>query len=71
MQYPPREWLSANLHLHTHDVFTPFPNEYLNHYDVVHLRFMTPVLSKKNVPLLMRNLVSLLSMYTCYKSLNC
>ncbi|KAL2038437.1 hypothetical protein N7G274_008776 [Stereocaulon virgatum] len=38
-QYPHRNWLPANVILHVHNAFAPFPQEYVGVYDVVHVRF--------------------------------
>ena len=61
VQFPVLEWLPANLHLHTHDAFSPFPREHLGAYDVVYIRFVVTVVSRGNVVTLLRNLIELLS----------
>ena len=49
------------MHLHTHDVFSPFPQEHHGQYDVVHMRFMISLLTEENLLPLLENLASLLS----------
>lgn len=61
-QFPPQQWLPSNLHLHTHDAFTPFPEEHLGCYDVIHVRFFVTMLGWDNLPLFIENLRTLLSM---------
>lgn len=61
-QFPPQQWLPSNLHLHTHDVFTPFPDEHLGCYDVIHLRFFVTMLNWDNLSPFIENLRTLLSM---------
>lgn len=59
-QYPPADWLPPNVHLHTHDVFAPFPHEHLAKYDIVHMRYMSTLVTMNNLPVLLNNLMSLL-----------
>lgn len=61
-QFPPQQWLPSNLYLHTHDAFTPFPDEHLGCYDVIHLRFFVTMLGWNNLSLFIENLRTLLSM---------
>jgi hypothetical protein len=64
-QYPLKEWLPPNVHLYTHDAFTPFPATYIGQYDVVHLRFFLTLLNTgEKVATLIENLMALLS--TCF-----
>ena len=60
-QYPPTAWLPPNLHLYTHDIFLPFPGQYLEKYDVVNVRFIITLLNKENFEQLADNLKTLLS----------
>ena len=63
-QFPPAEWLPANVHLSTADAFAPVPEHMVGKYDVVHLRMMVIVVKgPKELEALMSNLVLLLS--TC------
>ncbi|MCJ1416979.1 hypothetical protein MMC32_003318 [Xylographa parallela] len=60
-QFPPAEWLPANVHLSTADAFAPVPEHMVGKYDVVHLRMMVIVVKgPKELEALMSNLVLLL-----------
>jgi len=59
-QFPPRHWLPPNLHLHTHDAFTPFPEEHLGCYDVIHIRFFVTMLCWDNLSSFIENIRTLL-----------
>ena len=60
-QFPPKEWLPANVRLYTCDAFSSFPFEYHGLYDVVHVRFFMTLLTKESLGLLIGNLRTLLS----------
>ena len=62
-QFPYRGWLPKNVRLHVQDVFAPFPAEHLNAYDIVHIRYFFTLLNPENVEGLVRNLMTLLSMF--------
>ncbi|PYH91562.1 S-adenosyl-L-methionine-dependent methyltransferase [Aspergillus ellipticus CBS 707.79] len=57
-QYP--AWLPESVTLHQHDTFQPFPPEHQGVYDIVNLRFFITLLNAENLPLLLRNVMSLL-----------
>lgn len=60
-QYPPKEWLPANLSLRTLDVHKPIPEEFKGQYDIVHVRlFLTVVRNDDPLPIL-NNLMDMLS----------
>ena len=59
-QYPHREWLPTNIHLHVQDIFAPFPSDHVGQYDVVHMRFFVTLLDPSNVQGLLENLMTLL-----------
>ncbi|MCJ1245730.1 hypothetical protein MMC30_002934 [Trapelia coarctata] len=59
-QYPPLELMPANVHFHTHDAFTPFPEECLAQYDIVHIRFFLTLTNTENASSLIQNLLTLL-----------
>lgn len=61
-QFPPKEWLPSNVHLYTHDVFEPFPAEFHQAYDVVHVRFFMTLVNNESLGPLIRTLMTLLSM---------
>ena len=43
---PREEWLPSNLNFQLLDVFKPVPEEYTAKYDIVHIRFFSPVVGK-------------------------
>ena len=59
-QFPPTTSSPPNLHFHTHDAFTPFPDEFQGAFDVVGIRFVLCVVNNPDAPRLLQNLVSLL-----------
>ncbi|MCJ1322225.1 hypothetical protein MMC15_007572 [Xylographa vitiligo] len=59
-QFPPATSLPANVHLHAHDCFQPFPAAFLHSFDVVHARFWLCLVNDPDAPALLANLVSLL-----------
>ena len=62
-QYPHRNWLPKNVHLHVHDAFAPFPPDRIGMYDIVNLRFFFTLLDPKNVQDMVENLMMLLSAF--------
>ncbi|KAF2478183.1 uncharacterized protein BDR25DRAFT_275981 [Lindgomyces ingoldianus] len=57
--FPPSVWVPGNVKLHLHDIYNPFPEEFLGNFDVVHLRlFLT--LSMEKVNTILRNAMALL-----------
>lgn len=59
-QYPPKEWLPANISLKTLDIHKPIPEELKGKYDVVHVRlFITVVKNDDPLPIL-KNLMDML-----------
>ncbi len=60
-QFPPKEWLPRNVHLHEQDVFAPFAAEYWGVYDVVHVRYLSTLVNNRSLGPLIRNLGTLLS----------
>ena len=71
VQYPPRNWLPSNVHLHVQDSFAPFPPDHIGTYDIVHIRFFFTLLNSTNVEKLIQNLLTLLSMYSLPQNKNC
>ena len=60
-QCPPEKWLPKNVNLVAHDVYEPFPIEYYEKYDVVHIQMFLLALKDGNTSRLIRNLLRLLS----------
>lgn len=59
-QYPPKEWLPANLSLETLDIHKEIPEELKGKYDIVHVRlFLTVVKNDDPLPIL-KNLMDML-----------
>ena len=55
----------SNVRLFTHDCFEPFPTEFIGQYDIVHVRFWLCLVNNPDAPVLLKNLMSLLS--TCLR----
>ena len=70
-QYPPRNWLPANVHLHVQNSFAPFPPEHIGTYDIVHMRLFFTLLNSTNVEKLTQNLFTLLSMSSIPRDTSC
>lgn len=51
------------MHLYTHDVFEPFPAEFNQAFDVVHVRFFMTLVNNESLGPLIRTLMGLLSMF--------
>ena len=65
-QYPPKEWLPANLSLETLDIHKEIPEELKGKYDIVHVRlFLTVVKNDDPLPIL-KNLMDMLSAYSLF-----
>ena len=60
-QYPPKEWLPANLSLKTLDVHKPVPEELKGKYDIVHVRLFLTVVKNDNPLPILENLMEMLS----------
>lgn len=60
-QFPSSVWLPPNVRLITHDAFSPFAEDLQGAFDVVHMRFMATLINETNFPVLMANIVALLS----------
>ena len=56
----------SNVRLIIHDCFEPFPPEFLGQYDTVHARFWLCITNNPDGPVLLKNLMSLLSKRLCY-----
>lgn len=60
-QYPPKEWLPANLSLQTLDIHKQIPEELKGKYDIVHVRLFRAVVCNDDPSSILRNLYSMLS----------
>ena len=60
-QYPSQEWLPNNMSLHVHNAFSPFSQEFLGVYDIVHIQMFITIIEKNDPGPLIRNLMTLLS----------
>jgi hypothetical protein len=60
-QYPPKEWLPANVTLSTWDAYSDVPQDLVGRYDIVNIRYMALTVRESNLSILLRNLISLLS----------
>ena len=62
-QFPPKEWLPANVTLNTLNILDPVPEYLLGKYDVVNIRYFALVVKNNNILGLLKNLISILSEY--------
>lgn len=68
-QYPVAGRLPANVSLHEHDTFTPYPEELHGKFDIVNVRFLMTLLSKEKLPLMLQSVRQLLSEFLQYRCL--
>lgn len=64
-QAPPKDWLPANVTIRQWDIFTDVAEEFVEKYDIVHVRLLVFVLKGDPIPIL-RNLLKMLSMDNQY-----
>lgn len=62
-QFPPKEWLPANVTLDTLNILDPVPEHLLGKYDVVNIRYFALLVKDNNPFGLLKNLISMLSEY--------
>ena len=67
-QGPPASWLSRNVNVILHDVYEPFPSEFIGTYDVVRIQNWLCIWRDATSARLLENIVSLLSKYFHYPS---
>lgn len=67
-QYPPQEWLPHNISLHIHNAFSPFPQDALAKYDVVHVQCFITLIANDDPAPLIEILMSLLSRFLKHQS---
>lgn len=60
---PRTEWLPSNVSFHELNVFEPVPEQFVGKYDVVHFRFLSPVVQKGDPSPLLKCALKLLSTY--------
>lgn len=60
---PPSEWLPTNVQLKTWNVKDPVPEELVEKYDIVHVRYLCLVLSDEEISSVLQNVVRLLSKF--------
>lgn len=60
-QFPPNEWLPANVSLQTLDIFSPIPDELIGQYDIVHVRFLAVIVKNDDPAPILKNLIKMLS----------
>lgn len=53
--------MPENLNFYVHDVMKPFPKDFHNQYDIVNIRFFSPVMSSSKVVPLLENFLSITS----------
>ncbi|TVY93982.1 N-methyltransferase, partial [Lachnellula willkommii] len=59
-QCPPSPWLPANIHLHTWNIFEEPPKEFIETFDVVHIRLITVAIKNNDPRPVLANLRKLL-----------
>ncbi|KAI1428109.1 hypothetical protein F5Y12DRAFT_711425 [Xylaria sp. FL1777] len=59
-QAGPKPWLPANIHMHTWDIFQEPPSQFLEYFDVVHVRLITVVVKNNDPRPILENLTKLL-----------
>lgn len=64
-QFPPKEWLPSNVSLGTFDALLPIPDELIEKYDIIHVRIFVAVVKNEDPTPLLKNLISMLSLYPC------
>lgn len=62
-QFPPKEWLPANVTLDTLNILGPIPEHLMGKYDVVNIRYFALVVKNNSTLGLLKNLISMLSEY--------
>lgn len=67
-QCPPPSWLPANVNTHQWDIFDDPSPEFINAFDVVHVRLITFVVKHSNPAPIVKNLCKLLSETLAQKS---
>lgn len=60
-QVGPKPWLPANMHMHTWNIFEEPPPEFVEYFDVVHVRLITVVVKNNDPRPVLANLTKLLS----------
>jgi len=58
--FPHSDWLPSNVKFHRLDVFEPVPSEFVGKYDLVHIRFFSPVLRDQGPEGVIKNVMQLL-----------
>jgi len=61
---PRTGWIPSDVHFHHLDVFEPVPAEYFGKYDLVHVRFLAPVVGKTGPEPVIKIAVEMLSKWT-------
>lgn len=62
-QAGPKDWLPANIHMHTWNIFEE-PPQFVGYFDVVHIRLITLVIKNGDPRPVLANFRKLLSNYT-------
>lgn len=60
---PPTEWLPTNVKMRHWNIREPVPDDLVEKYDVVHVRYLCLVLSNQEVPDVLQSIVRLISGY--------
>ena len=58
--FPPFQWLPSKVKLHLHDIFEPFPEQFVGRFDMIHIRMFLN-LSQERIRNIVSNAMTLLS----------
>ncbi|KAI0528428.1 hypothetical protein GGR58DRAFT_320518 [Xylaria digitata] len=59
-QVGPKPWLQANIRMHTWNIFEEPPSQFLEYFDIVHVRLITVVVKNNDPRPILKNLTKLL-----------
>lgn len=60
---PPPQWLPGSIKLRHWDVKSDVPEDLIDAYDIVHIRNFTFVFEEKDIPVVVKNIMRILSMF--------
>ena len=61
--FPPPSWIPENVKLRIHDILQPFPREFIEQFDIVHIRLFLNLPSSK-IAEIVKNATTLLSEFS-------
>lgn len=60
-QFGPKHWVPANIKFHTWNIFDEPPSQFVEYFDVVHVRLITVVVKENDPRPILSSLAKLLS----------